>query len=200
MGSSESGAIGAGEIIVDGEGFMRLPPRDDLAVIVDGVRFAQAGELGILARSGFLPEGYWRDPKKTSETFITLNSRRWVLTGDQARLEADGTMTLLGRGSTCINSGGEKIFSEEVESVIRSHPDVRDALVVGMPDERWGQQVAAIVALRADAQMTLEQLQSYCVDRLARYKLPRRLVLQPHIKRSPAGKADYRWAASIVSQ
>ena len=198
MGSSESGAIGMGDTNTGGDGFMRLPGRPDLAVIVDGARFAQPGELGILARTGFIPEGYWRDAKRTAETFISLGERRWVLTGDQARLDADGGMTLFGRGSTCINSGGEKIFAEEVESVIRSHPDVYDAVVIGVPDPRWGQAVTAIAALRPGRQLSLEQLQTYCAGQLARYKLPRRLILQDEVKRSPAGKADYRWATAVA--
>lgn len=198
MGSSESGAIGTGDTNTGGDGFMRLPGRPDLAVIVDGARFAQPGELGILARTGFIPEGYWRDAKRTAETFISLGDRRWVLTGDQARLDPDGGMTLFGRGSTCINSGGEKIFAEEVESVIRSHPDVYDAVVIGVPDPRWGQTVTAIAALRPGRQLSLAQLQTYCAGQLARYKLPRRLILQDEVKRSPAGKADYRWAMAVA--
>lgn len=199
LGSSESGMIGRGSLDCDDGGMMRLASREDLAVIVDGERFAQPGEMGILARTGHLPSGYWGDPKKTAETFITLGGRRWVLTGDQVRLDADGSMVLFGRGSTCINTGGEKVFPEEVEAVIRSHPAVRDALVVGVPDPRWGETVAAIVALRPGKSITLDELRGHCDRKLAGFKQPRKLFIESEVRRSPAGKADYRWAKAVAT-
>jgi fatty-acyl-CoA synthase len=197
LGSSESGMLGAGAPTATGEGMMSLPPRPDLAVVVDAKRFAKPGETGILARSGFLPQGYWRDPEKTAATFPTIDGRRWVLTGDRVRLELDGTMTLFGRDSTSINSGGEKVYAEEVESVVRAHPAVRDVVVVGIPDQRWGKAVVAVAALRPGTSLSLEELRAHCEGRLARYKIPKTLVLAPEIKRSPAGKADYQWANKI---
>jgi acyl-CoA synthetase (AMP-forming)/AMP-acid ligase II len=121
--------------------------------------------------------------------------------GDHARVEADGSITLLGRGSVSINSGGEKIFPEEVETACKSHPSVWDATVIGVPDERWGQRVAAIVALRQDDGMalTLEDLQDHCRTKIAGYKVPRQLHLVDEVVRSPSGKPDYRWAASIAT-
>jgi acyl-CoA synthetase (AMP-forming)/AMP-acid ligase II len=120
--------------------------------------------------------------------------------GDFATVEADGSITLLGRGSVSINSGGEKIFPEEVESAVRSHPDVFDAIVVGAPDERWGQRVAAIIQPRADKSPTLEDIQAHCREAIAGYKVPRQLHVVETMMRSPSGKPDYRWAAGIVAE
>ena len=130
--------------------------------------------------------------------FITVDGKRFVMPGDFATIEADGSITLLGRGSVCINSGGEKIFPEEVESAVRSHPAVFDAIVVGVPDDRWGQRVAAIVAPR-DVAPTLEEIQTHCREAIAGYKVPRELHVVESIQRSPSGKPDYRWAADVAS-
>jgi fatty-acyl-CoA synthase len=199
LGSSESGSFGMSAPCKGGEhGLLKLPPNRNVAVIVDG-RFAESGESGILARTGALPEGYWRDPEKTAETFPIIDGRRWVMTGDRARLESDGSMTLFGRDSTCISTGGEKVFAEEVEAVICSHPAVRDALVIGEADERWGQAVVAVAALRPGTTLMLEELREHCNGRLARYKHPKKLVIMSEIKRSPAGKADYNWAKTVAA-
>lgn len=122
---------------------------------------------------------------------------RWALTGDRAVHEADGTVTVLGRGVATINTGGHKVQAEEVEGCVRSHPGVRDAAVVGVPDERFGEQVAAIVA--ADADLTLESVRRHCATRLASHKLPRRLVLVDTVQRSTAGKVDYAWARTVAA-
>jgi acyl-CoA synthetase (AMP-forming)/AMP-acid ligase II len=119
---------------------------------------------------------------------------RWVVPGDMALVEADGTVTLLGRGSLCINSGGEKIYPEEVEQALKAHPAVFDAVVVGVPDERWGERVAAVVQPRAGEQPTLADLDAHCRTKVSGYKVPRELHLVDEIVRSPSGKADYRWA------
>jgi acyl-CoA synthetase (AMP-forming)/AMP-acid ligase II len=192
LGSSESGSLARGLPPNNGEGLLRIAARDDLAIIVEGCRFAEVGEMGIIAGAGALPSGYWRDPDRTAKTFVTLKGRRWVLTGDIGRLDADGMMTFFGRDANCIMTGGEKVFAEEVEDVVKLHPAVRDAIVVGAPHERWGQVVVAVAALQPGAVLTLEEIQGHC-DKLARYKRPRRLVLVDEVKRSPAGKADYRW-------
>jgi 3-oxocholest-4-en-26-oate---CoA ligase len=159
-----------------------------------------SGTIGKIARSGDIPVGYYNDPKKTAEVFIQVRGTRFVMPGDYATVEADGSITLLGRGSIVINSGGEKIFPEEVESAVRSHPDVMDAIVCGAPDERWGQTVAAIVQPRVGhAAPTLEAIQEHCRSSIAGYKLPRRLHVVDAVERSPSGKPDYTWAAAIVN-
>ncbi len=157
-----------------------------------------SGVIGKLARSGNIPIGYYRDPEKTAETFVEKDGVRYSMPGDFAMLEADGTITMLGRGSVSINSGGEKIFPEEVESVIKSHPHAFDALVVGVPDERWGSRVSAVVQLRVGKSLELEDLQSHCREKLAGYKVPRELHLVEHVERSPTGKPDYRWAKQVA--
>jgi 3-oxocholest-4-en-26-oate---CoA ligase len=163
---------------------------DDLNPIAPGT-----GQIGRLARSGNLPIGYYKDPEKTAATFVTApNGKRYVIPGDFARLEEDGTITLLGRGSVCINTGGEKVFPEEVENALKSHPEVFDAVVVGVPDDRFGETVAAVVHFRHGSTTTLEDLQEHSRKHIAGYKVPRRLTTVPAIVRSPAGKPDYRWA------
>jgi acyl-CoA synthetase (AMP-forming)/AMP-acid ligase II len=137
---------------------------------------------------------------KTAEVFPTIRGTRYVMPGDFATVEADGSITLLGRGSIVINSGGEKIFPEEVESAVRSHPDVMDAIVCGAPDERWGQTVAAIIQPRVGHQPpSLESVQEHCRTTIAGYKVPRRLHVVDVVERSPSGKPDYTWATSIVT-
>jgi acyl-CoA synthetase (AMP-forming)/AMP-acid ligase II len=159
-----------------------------------------SGVIGKIARSGDIPQGYYNDPKKTAEVFLTIRGTRYVVPGDFATVEADGSITLLGRGSIVINSGGEKIFPEEVESAVRSHPDVMDAIVCGAPDERWGQTVAAIIQPRVGHEPpSLESVQAHCRTSIAGYKLPRRLYVVDKVERSPSGKPDYTWATAIVT-
>jgi len=158
-----------------------------------------SGVIGKLARSGNIPLGYYADPVKTAETFVEKNGVRYSMPGDFARLEADGTITMLGRGSVSINSGGEKIFPEEVEAAIKTHPAAFDALVVGVPDERWGSRVSAVVQLRPGAQLELDELQAHCRTRIAGYKIPRELHRVERVERSPTGKPDYRWAKQVAT-
>ncbi|MFC8048022.1 acyl-CoA synthetase [Nocardia sp. NPDC057353] len=153
-----------------------------------------SGQIGILARKGHIPLGYYKDEAKTAATFREYDGVRYSIPGDYARVEEDGTVTMLGRGSVSINSGGEKIFPEEVEGALKAHPDVFDALVVGVADERWGQRVVAVVQPRDGAKPTLAELHPTMCESIARYKLPRSLWFVDEIKRSPAGKPDYRWA------
>ena len=162
---------------------------DDGSEVVPG-----SGVRGILAKRGNIPVGYFKDEKKTAETFRTINGVRYAIPGDYAQVESDGTVTLLGRGSVSINSGGEKIYPEEVEGVLKGHPDVFDALVVGVPDERYGQHVAAVVAPRKGTRPTLAQLDAFVRKDIAGYKVPRSLWIVDEVKRSPAGKPDYKWA------
>ncbi|MBF6211862.1 acyl-CoA synthetase [Nocardia puris] len=153
-----------------------------------------SGKVGILARKGHIPLGYYKDEAKTAATFKEINGVRYSIPGDYARVEEDGTVTMLGRGSVSINSGGEKIYPEEVEGALKAHPDVFDALVVGVDDQRWGQRVAAVVQCRGANRPSLEDLRPVLTQEIAPYKHPRSLWFVDEIKRSPAGKPDYRWA------
>jgi 3-oxocholest-4-en-26-oate---CoA ligase len=153
-----------------------------------------SGVRGFIAKKGNIPVGYYKDEKKTAETFRTINGVRYAIPGDYAQVEEDGTVTMLGRGSVSINSGGEKIYPEEVEAALKAHPDVFDALVVGVPDPRYGQHVAAVVQARPRCRPSLSELDSFVRSEIAGYKVPRSLWLVDEVKRSPAGKPDYRWA------
>ena len=150
--------------------------------------------MGWLAQRGYVPLGYKGDAAKTAATFPVIDGVRYSVPGDRARHLADGAIELLGRDSVTINSGGEKIFAEEVETAIASHPSVADVVVSGRPSERWGQEVVAIVALIDGATADAEELIDHAAGVIARYKLPKAVVFRPAIERSPAGKADYRWA------
>jgi fatty-acyl-CoA synthase len=154
---------------------------------------------GWLARHSLIPFGYLGDRDKTERTFPTIEGRRLVLPGDRARHLADGTIEMLGRDSVTINSGGEKIFAEEVEDALADHPAVKDVNVAGRPSDRWGQEVVAIVELRADHAPTDEELLAHAGKRLARYKLPKAIIRVETVFRSPSGKADYGWARKVAA-
>jgi 3-oxocholest-4-en-26-oate---CoA ligase len=205
IGSSEGGNNGM-TVVTAGNTAMKSGPTVHLlgqtVVFDEHLELVEPGSgvIGKIARSGDIPLGYYNDPKKTAEVFIEVRGTRFVMPGDYATVEEDGSITLLGRGSIVINSGGEKIFPEEVESAVRSHPDVMDAIVCGAPDERWGQTVAAIVQPRTGhAPPSLEELQEHCRAFVAGYKVPRRLHVVDAVERSPSGKPDYTWAAAIVN-
>ncbi|MBF6173079.1 acyl-CoA synthetase [Nocardia blacklockiae] len=153
-----------------------------------------SGQVGLLARKGHIPVGYYNDPVKTAATFKEFNGIRYSIPGDYARVEEDGTVTMLGRGSVSINSGGEKIYPEEVEGALKCHPEVLDALVIGVPDERWGQRVAAVVQCRSGKRPSLDELRPVLTREISSYKQPRSIWYVDEIKRSPAGKPDYKWA------
>jgi acyl-CoA synthetase (AMP-forming)/AMP-acid ligase II len=157
-----------------------------------------SGVVGRLARSGRVPLGYYNDPEKTAATFLNIDGKRWSVPGDLATIDEDGLITVFGRGAVCINSGGEKIFPEEVEETLKAHPAVLDAVVVGVPDERWGERVAALVQARPGSPPTAAELDAHCRTRIAGYKVPRALHLVPEILRHPSGKPDYRWAKSMA--
>ncbi|MCP4300823.1 MAG: acyl-CoA synthetase [Gammaproteobacteria bacterium] len=193
LGATETGVMGPGNRETD-EGIMRYDPRPDLAVLVDAERLAEPGELGVVARRGLVPVGYYGDPEKSAATFVSIDGVDYALGGDAARLEEDGSITVLGRGSTCINTGGEKVYPEEVEQVLKSHPAVVDAMVVGVPHPRWTQMVAAVVALRDGSETDIEALQEHCRSELAGYKVPREIRFEPELQRSAVGKPDYAWA------
>jgi acyl-CoA synthetase (AMP-forming)/AMP-acid ligase II len=166
------------------------------AVLDDGLRPVEpgSGDIGRLARRGHLPLGYYKDPSASATTFVQIDDVRWALTGDAATVDADGTIVLLGRGSMSINTGGEKVYAEEVEAIVKDHPGVYDAVVVGAPHERWGNQVVAVVALRPGATVTLDSIREHCRGSLAGYKLPRALCIVDVVLRGPNGKVDYQWA------
>ncbi|MEV6162594.1 acyl-CoA synthetase [Streptomyces sp. NPDC052052] len=201
FGSSESGFNGTATADAGPDKGFRLQV-NSRTTVVDPATFEPVppGVPGRIAQRGHVPLGYYNDPQKTAETFFQRDGVRWVLLGDMATVDADGIVTVLGRGSQCINTGGEKVYPEEVEQALKAHPDVYDALVAGVPDERWGNHVAAVVQLREGAaEPSLDDVQAHCRTRLAGYKIPRRLVIAPRIQRSPSGKADYRWARSVVA-
>jgi fatty-acyl-CoA synthase len=195
LGSSESGRHGTRR--GGGEGAGRFE-RSPTTVVLDEGRHAVlppgSDEVGWLAQRGRTPRGYLGDPDATAATFPIVDGVRYSVPGDRARLLDDGTIELHGRESVTINSGGEKIFAEEVEGAIKRHPDVVDAVVVGRSSPRWGQEVVAVVALRDGATTDDGSLLAACEPRLARYKLPKAFVRRAEIQRSPAGKPDYRWA------
>jgi acyl-CoA synthetase (AMP-forming)/AMP-acid ligase II len=161
----------------------------------------QPGESGgWLARKGHIPLGYLGDPAKTERTFPVIDGVRWAVPGDRANLLEDGRIQLLGRESVTINSGGEKIFVEEVERAVAAHPAVRDVVVAGRPSERWGSEVVAIVQVEDGAMVTDDELLAESARHVARYKLPKAILRVPSVQRSPAGKADYRWAKEQAAQ
>lgn len=195
VGASEIGtaAFESGREAHDGP---RFKVAADTAVLDDGLEPVPAGGVGRVARSGAIPLGYLGDPDRTAATFPTDgHGVRWVIPGDYARVEADGTFVLLGRGSACINSGGEKIYPDEVEHVVALHPAVRDVIVVGAPDPTWQERVVALVDPEPGTELTLDALQDHCRRHLAGYKVPRALVLGP-LRRTEIGKPDYRWATA----
>ena len=206
VGSSEGGFNGTS--IYDenapkreGAGVNVRPGRDTI-VLDDDMQPVEPGSgvVGKLARGGNVPLCYYKDPKKSAEVFVEVEGRRYSIPGDFASVEADGTITLLGRGNVCINSGGEKIYPEEVEGALKSHEDVFDAIVVGIPDERWGQKVAAVVQARPGGTPTLEKLDAHCRTQIAGYKVPRALYLVDAVQRQPSGKPDYRWAKTVATE
>jgi 3-oxocholest-4-en-26-oate---CoA ligase len=197
-GSSETGNMGFGN--------SRGPVRTDTFTLREGglvlsedySHFLSPGEeeIGWAAREGRIPLGYFNDPDATRKTFPEVAGKRVVISGDRASLEADGTLRLYGRDSLVINTGGEKVFVEEVEEVLRAHPAVADALVVGRPSERWGEEIVALIETRKAAGAAAELLAAHCTSQLARFKVPKEFMFVDHIHRLGNGKADYRWAKS----
>ncbi|HEY4398631.1 MAG TPA: AMP-binding protein, partial [Acidimicrobiia bacterium] len=194
VGASELGASGSQQ---DPDAGPRFNTIESMSVLGEDLRPVEraSGQVGLLARRGHIPLGYYKDDAKTAATFVTdPDGVRWSVPGDHARIEADGTITLLGRGSGCINTGGEKVYPEEVEAAVKSHPDVFDVVVVGVPDARFTERVAAIVQPRAGRRPTLDDIADHCRTTIAGYKVPRELKVVDAIQRTPSGKADHRWA------
>lgn len=158
-----------------------------------------SGEIGLLATSGLTPIGYYKDEKKSAATFRTIGGVRYSIPGDFARIEADGSLTLLGRGSSCINTGGEKVFPEEVEEALKSHPDVYDCIVVGVPDERFGERVVAIISCTEGQKLDEPAVIEFARTRVAGYKTPRQIITVENVARLPNGKPDHQWAKSVAN-
>ena len=195
FGSSEAVGLGASASAAGAEAqtaaFM-LGPNTGVFT-EDGKRVEPgSGERGLVAVTGFLPMGYYKDEEKSAKTFKVMEGVRWSVPGDWAEVNTDGTLKLLGRGSVCINTGGEKVFPEEVEEALKRHATVRDAVVVGVPDARFGERICAVVEPEADAEPTLAELSQHVHSQLAGYKAPRELVVVESIGRAPNGKVDYK--------
>ncbi|MCX2934434.1 AMP-binding protein [Mycobacterium sp. CVI_P3] len=186
--------FGSTEALVarDVSGDQSTDPGGGIIVIGKEGKPAGPGEVGMVAVTGHLPLGYLGEPQKTAETFRTINDRRYAVTGDEARVEPNGRITLLGRGSAVINTGGEKVWPDEVEAVLRTIPGVLDVVVVGRPDERWGQRVAGVLKLAEGADLSDAMLTKHCREKLSAYKCPRQWLRVDGIPRTPVGKPDYR--------
>jgi 3-oxocholest-4-en-26-oate---CoA ligase len=199
-GASETGGQGQSVTVAGGDiaAAPRFQMNAETMVLDDDLEPAAPGVVGKLARRGHIPLGYYKDPEKTAATFPVIEGVRWSVPGDHAVLDDDGMITLLGRGSVSINTGGEKVYPEEVEAALKSHATVQDAIVVGVPDARWGERVVAVVQPRPGAAVALDALQAHAGAHVARYKVPRDIVVVDEIVRSPSGKPDYRWARSVA--
>lgn len=204
IGASETGFSGTGmqdAENIKGEGpLVTLGPQtvvldeDNQVIPADAV-----GQVGRVARSGCIPQGYYKDEVKTAQTFITVDGERYSVPGDFARIEPEGKVRLLGRGSNCINTGGEKVYPEEVEMALKGHPDIYDALVVGVADENYGQGVSAVLQPRGDQRPELEEIRDFLRSSLSGYKLPRSLTWVDEIPRSATGKANYPAAKELAT-
>ena len=208
VGSSETGATGVnihtrdGKLKDSGGGPKFTKP--DFSEILnldtkDIIPPSDTQTIGYLARKGHVPLAYYKDEEKSKKTFIEVNGERYSIPGDMAKYEADGQMTLLGRGSVSINSGGEKIFPEEVEMALKAHPNIFDCLVVGVKDDRWGQKVVAVIQRREDIEMSLEEIKEVASKYIASYKMPKAIVFSELIERAPSGKPNYQWAQKYAN-
>jgi fatty-acyl-CoA synthase len=193
---SSSEALGMGQSVSTAGGTAHTAKfvlGENARVITDDGRDVEpgSGEVGRVWVKGVTPVGYYKDEAKSAATFLERDGDRWSVPGDYATVEADGALTVLGRGSVCINTGGEKVFPEEVEEVVKLHPAVRDAIVVGIPDERFGEAICAVVEVGPDAILERDDLAALVKDRLASYKAPRHVLVVETIGRAANGKADY---------
>lgn len=200
-GASETGHQGTMAAESSPEKGLRFTMNDNTTVLDDDLKPVEPGSgvVGRVALKGHVPLGYYNDPEKTATTFKEIDGQRWVLPGDMATIEADGTVLVFGRGSVCINSGGEKIYPEEVEAALKSHPDVFDAVVVGVKDEKWGERVTALVQPREGRTLDPDDVVAHCRKKVAGYKAPRQIYVLEELVRSPSGKADYPWARKTAA-
>ncbi len=201
FGTSESGDLGRAAAEEDShEGRPSFYMGEEVTVLDEDGKPLEpgSGKIGMVARSGRLPLGYYKDPVKTAERFKEFGGKRWVVPGDFGTIELDGRITFLGRGSKCINSGGEKIFPEEVEEALKAHPKIIDALVVGVPDPRFGSKVAAVFNTRGNETLSLDEVKAHCRKHVAGYKVPRQITITETVSRMPSGKPDYKWAEEIA--
>jgi len=201
-GSSETGNMGFGHSRGDTRTDTFTLREGGLVLSEDYSHFLRPGEreIGWAAREGRIPLGYFDDPDTTRKTFPEVDGKRVVISGDRASLDQDGTLRLYGRDSLVVNTGGEKVFVEEVEEVLRAHPSVADALVVGRPSGRWGEELVALVELRDEADTAREPLHAHCTSQLARFKAPKEYIFVEHVNRLGNGKADYRWAKTQATE
>jgi acyl-CoA synthetase (AMP-forming)/AMP-acid ligase II len=201
IGSSETGFAGIGFVTAETKSDgPRVTPGPNTIVVDDDGRPAGVGVVGRLARGGHVPIGYYKDPEKTKTMLIEIDGMRYSMPGDFARLEEDGRISLLGRGNTCVNTAGEKVYPEEVEGALKSHPAVFDALVIGVPDERLGQRVAALIQPRQGSTLDLTELETHVRQHVAGYKVPRTVWLVEQIGRTASGKPDYAWARKYAEE
>jgi 3-oxocholest-4-en-26-oate---CoA ligase len=200
-GSSETGNVGFGRSQRGAEKETFELREGGQVLSEDYRRFLQPGEeeVGFVARGGRIPLGYFDDEAATRKTFPVVDGQRVVISGDRGSLASDGTLRLFGRDSLIVNTGGEKVFVEEVEEVLRAHPAVADALVVGRPSERWGQEIVALIALHPDADVTDDPLHAHCTSHLARFKAPKEFIFVDQVRRLGNGKPDYRWAKNTAA-
>ncbi|HEX7034374.1 MAG TPA: acyl-CoA synthetase [Pseudomonadales bacterium] len=195
FGASEAVGFGRSDTTIDGTTEIgRFQIGENCKVFTEDFREVQPGsdEAGFIARSGPIPRGYYKDEEKTRKTFPVINGVRYSMPGDYCKVAADGTLILLGRGSVCINTGGEKVYPEEVEEVLKTYPGVLDALVVGVPDEKWGQMVTGVVQPEPGAELDEAALQAHVRQHLAGYKTPKRILIKDDLARASNGKADYK--------
>ena len=209
VGSSETGATGVNIHTKDGKlkdsgGGPKFNKPDFSAILnletQQIIPQSDTETIGYLARKGHVPIAYYKDPEKSKKTFIDVEGERFSVPGDMAKYESDGQITLLGRGSVSINSGGEKIFPEEVEMALKAHPNVFDCLVVGVKDETWGQKVVAVIQRRDSSELTLEDLKETSAKYIASYKMPKALIFSDLIERAPSGKPNYQWAQEFANK
>jgi acyl-CoA synthetase (AMP-forming)/AMP-acid ligase II len=201
-GSSEAGGQGQSVTVAGTEpsSVPRFRVNDQTTVLTADFAPAPVGTVGKLARRGHIPIGYYKDPAKSAATFPEVDGVRWSVPGDDARIEEDGSITLLGRGSVSINTGGEKVYPEEVEAALKADAAVFDAVVVGVPDSRWGERVVALVQLRPGQEIDRDRLDEEVRRRVAGYKVPRDTLVVDEIVRSPSGKPDYRWGKATATE
>ena len=183
----------------EGAGTARFSLGPNTRVVTEDGRDVEpgSGERGHVALRGFTPVGYYKDPEKSAATFQVIDGVRYSIPGDWAEVEADGTVKLLGRGSQCINTGGEKVFPEEVEEIVKRFPGVRDVVVVGVPDERFGEAITAVVS-SLGAALDSEAIKAFVKEHLAGYKAPKHVVLVDEVYRSPSGKADFKKTKEVA--